>query len=103
MNVRYITESLLSLFTAVVEGILALRFLLKLFGASEGAGFVKWVYEMSNPLLEPFRGIFPAGVFENKFVLEFSTLFAMVMYAVVALVLVWVISLVAVPVVAKRR
>lgn len=62
MNVRYMAVNLLNFFTVVVESILGLRFLLKLFGANAGNGFVSWVYEMSDVLLDPFRGIFPAKV-----------------------------------------
>ena len=106
MNIRYMAVNLLNFFTAVVEGILGLRFLLKLFGANAGNGFVGWVYEMSDVLLEPFRGIFPAKVFENQYVFEFSTLFAMLMYAIIALLLMWLITAVTpepVTVVKKRR
>lgn len=84
--------NLLNFFTVVVESILGLRFLLKLFGANAGNGFVSWVYEMSDVLLDPFRGIFPAKVFENQYVFEFSTLFAMLMYAIGALLLMWLIT-----------
>lgn len=106
MDVRYVAVNLLNFFTAVVESFLGLRFLLKLFGANDTNGFVSWVYEMSDVLLEPFRGIFPAKVFENQYVLEFSTLFAMLMYAIIALLLMWLITAVTpepVTVVRKKR
>jgi hypothetical protein len=97
MRAKVLTINLLNLFLVVVEGFLGLRFLLKLFGASSGSGFVSWIYDMSSVLLEPFRGIFPAKVFENQYVLEFSTLFAMLMYAVLALVILAVINAVTEP------
>ena len=105
MRIRYLAVNLVNLFTTIVEGFLALRFLLKLFGASATAPFVNWVYNMSDVLLQPFRGIFPSTIVQNRYVLEFSTIFAMVVYAIIALVLIWVINLVApVPtVVTKRR
>jgi YggT family protein len=106
MYARYIAVNLVNLFTAVVESFLGLRFLLRLFGANQ-TGFVQWVYNMSDGLLAPFRGIFPTTVLEDRYVLEFSTLFAMLMYAILALILVWLINLVSpAPVVAattKRR
>ncbi len=92
MRVRYLAINLLNLFTAIVEGFLGMRLLLKLFGANPGAGFVSWIYEMSDVLMQPFRGIFPAKVFENQYVVEFSTLFAMLIYAIIALLLLWVIN-----------
>ncbi len=92
MNVRYLTGYLLNLFFVLVEGFLAIRFLLKIFGASASNGFVSWIYEMSDVLLSPFRGIFPVRVFENTYVLEFSALFAMLMYAIAALVLTYLLD-----------
>jgi hypothetical protein len=92
MPLRFIAVNLLNFFLAIVEGFLGLRFLLKLFGANANAGFVDWVYEMSSGLLDPFRGIFPAQTFENRYVFEFSTLFAMLMYAIVGLILIYLIN-----------
>ena len=102
MNVRYLTNNLINAFLALVEIFLGLRFLLKLFGANASNGFVDWVYEMSGALLEPFRSIFPIKVFENNYVFEFSTLFAMLMYGVIALLLVGLLDAVAAPVARKK-
>ena len=98
MNIRYLTTNLLNVFFVVVEAFLALRFILKLFGANAANGFVSWVYEMSGVLLDPFRGIFPIKVFENNFVFEFSTLFAMLMYGVAAILLMSLLDVVSAPV-----
>jgi hypothetical protein len=68
---------------------------LKLFGANADNGFVNWLYEMSGVLLDPFRGVFPTTVFKNTFVFEFSTLFAMVIYAIVAILILALLDLVA--------
>lgn len=95
MRLREVAVNLLNVFVVAVEGFLGLRFILKLFGANAENGFVDWIYEMSAVLLEPFRGIFPTQVFENQYVLEFSTLFAMLMYALLALLVVAVIDAVA--------
>jgi len=92
MNIRSFATGLVNVFTGLVEGFLGFRFLLKLFGANAENGFVSWIYDMSAVLLEPFRGIFPAQVFENRYVLEFSTLFAMLVYAIIALLLVALID-----------
>ncbi|HSX27295.1 MAG TPA: YggT family protein [Patescibacteria group bacterium] len=94
--------NLLNFFLVVVEGFLALRFLLKLFGANASSSFVQWVYNMSGVLLEPFRGIFTARVFDNQYVLEFSVVFAMLMYAVFGLVVVALINVVAPETVATK-
>lgn len=92
MRVRQLSLNLINVFVGLVEGFLGFRFLLRLFGANDTNSFVKWVYDMSSVLLDPFRGIFPTKVFENRFVLEFSTLFAMLVYAVLALLVLGVID-----------
>ena len=103
MRLRMMFDNLLNLFVGLVELVLALRFLLKLFGANDGNAFVSWVYNMSGVLLQPFRGIFPAHVFENKYVLEFSTLFAILMYAALALLVVGVVNMVTAPAVVRKK
>jgi len=102
MQIRNLTGYLLNLFFALVEGFLAIRFMLKLFGANASNDFVSWWYEMSDVLLSPFRGIFPAKVFENTYVLEFSTLFAMLMYAFAAIVFVYLLDVLLVKPVKKK-
>jgi hypothetical protein len=96
---RYYTENLLAravdVFVAVIEIALGLRFVLKLLGANPSAGFVDWVYATTAPLLEPFAGMFPSPVLERGFILEFSTLFAMLAYAVLGWLIVELVYLVA--------
>jgi uncharacterized protein YggT (Ycf19 family) len=92
LDIREITLNLVNLFVGAVLAILGIRFLLRLFGANEANTFVSWVYEMSGALLTPFRGIFPTQVFENQYVLEFSTLFAMLVYGLLGLLIVWLVS-----------
>lgn len=78
---------LINLVVGVVEAILGFRFILKLFGANSGAPFVRWIYDMSRPLLQPFAGMFPSPVTDGRYVLEFTTLFAILVYALVAYLL----------------
>lgn len=68
----------------VVTALLGLRVLLHLFGANDANGFVRAVYTLSEPLLAPFSGIFPALELESGFILEFATLFALIVYAILA-------------------
>lgn len=76
-------EGLVNFFVALVVGFLGLRFILRLLAADPGNTFVAWVYDATAELLAPFRGIFPQQVVEGQFVIEFSTLFAMLIYALV--------------------
>lgn len=69
--------------TAAVTLFLGLRFILVLFNANATSEFVAWVYDNTAPLLEPFVGIFPDSRVDGTFVVEFSTLFAIIVYALV--------------------
>lgn len=71
-------------FVMVVLVALAFRFVFRLFGAEgTGDGFVSWLYDNTQVLLQPVRGVFPSAAVASKYVLEFQTLFAMVAYMVV--------------------
>jgi hypothetical protein len=95
MNLRSLINRLTYGFFVLVELFLGLRLILKLFGANAENGFVNWVYETSGVLLDPFRSIFPAQVFKSTFVLELSTIFAMIIYAVLVMLLIYLVDLIA--------
>lgn len=74
-------------YLVIVEVILLVGFILKLFGANPSAGFVEWWYRGLDRVMAPFRGIFTPielGTTGNDVgaVLDTSILFAMVIYAV---------------------
>jgi len=83
---------LINLVIGIAEALIGLRVLLKLLGAREAATFVRWVYETTQPLLSPFEGMFPSPVFGGKFILEFSALFGLVIYAIIGFLLVQLIE-----------
>ncbi len=66
---------------------LFVRLFLRLFGANPEAGFTRFIYESTSPLLQPFRGVFTPYVVEPGNVLEISTILALVIYLVVAYLL----------------
>ena len=99
---RFILTRVIYIVFALAEAFLGLRLILKLFGANATNGFVQWIYETSDAVLDPFRGIFPTQVFKSTFVLEFSTIFAMIIYALIAMVLVYVIELITHPLSRKK-
>jgi uncharacterized protein YggT (Ycf19 family) len=70
-------------FTFVVV-VLTMSFFLLLFNADPDAGFVAWVYRSADRAMEPFRGIFPTETAGNGSVIDFSILFAMIVYGIVA-------------------
>jgi hypothetical protein len=77
----------------IIEVLLALRFILKLTGANPFSGFVDFIYTASRPLAAPFYGIFNVDV-AGQSVFEWTTLIAMLVYALVAWGLVKLILLI---------
>ncbi len=69
---------------SIVGVFLMFRLVMKLLGANESSAFVNFVYENSLPLLSPFLLAFPSPSVNGKFVLEFTTLFAIFVYAFIS-------------------
>lgn len=74
---------MLNILIGFAEAAIALRIILKLMGASMAAPFVRWVYDMSQPLISPFVGMFPAPTLSGPFTIEFSAIFALFAYVFV--------------------
>jgi uncharacterized protein YggT (Ycf19 family) len=70
-----------------IEFIIGLRIILKFFGANAATPFVTWVYNTSQPLLEPFEGMFPSAQIEGGFIIEISALIGLIVYAVIGYVI----------------
>jgi uncharacterized protein YggT (Ycf19 family) len=88
------TVGIINFFLTIAEIFLGLRFIFRFFAANPNNGFVNWIYNSSDTLMEPFRGIFPPVTFGNHFVVDFSILFAMAIYGVFALLLIYIVSLI---------
>ena len=84
LNTAQFLHLLINLISNLIELLLGLRIILKLFGASTASSFVAWVYETTQPLLGPFIGMFPSPRIEGGFIIEFSSLFALIVYVFVA-------------------
>lgn len=67
----------------IIEVVLAFRVILKLLGASTQSGFTSFIYGVSSPFALPFAGILRTSA-SSGMVLEWSTLIAMAVYAVLA-------------------
>lgn len=79
----YRTTQVIWYILAVIEILLAFRFILKLLGANAGAGFSRFVYSITWLFAEPFLVVFrPSQVQGNIF--EWSTLLAMAVYFLIA-------------------
>ncbi|HLG78353.1 MAG TPA: hypothetical protein VFA09_01440 [Ktedonobacteraceae bacterium] len=82
-NIRYWVTRIVYYLLAVLEIILALRFIFRLLGASEGNDFVMFLYNLSHVFVGPFNGIFNDQALGHS-VFEFSTIVAMIIYALIA-------------------
>lgn len=67
----------------VIEVLLAFRVVLKLLGANTFSGFTNFIYAVSDPFALPFSGIIRTTT-NSGFALEWSSLIAMAVYAILA-------------------
>ena len=85
-TVRYAIGKLndfLQWFIMVLEVTLVIRFLLKLIGADPGNLFAGFLYALTDIILFPFSGIVPSPSVHLNQAFEWSTLIAMIVYALV--------------------
>lgn len=80
-NMSKILSDLATFIFGLVEILLLFRFVLKLFAANPAAPFVAWIYENTQPLLQPFLFAFPTPSVQGGYTIEFTTLFALFVYA----------------------
>jgi uncharacterized protein YggT (Ycf19 family) len=82
-SVALVTQ-ILWFIVGLIEAMLALRFVLLLFGANPDAAFAQLIYGISGALAAPFIGIFPA-IRMNSFELDPASLVAMLVYFLLGL------------------
>lgn len=87
-------SQLIWLLTAVLVALIAFRFVLLLLGASSGSGFASFIYTVTNPFVAPFAGILNLPPLGEGSTLDAASLFAMVVYLLVAWVVVSVFQLI---------
>src|ERR1700730_1309483 len=76
----------------IVNGLLLMRLVLKLLGASAAAPFTGFIYGVTDFLLAPFKGLLPAVV-NGRSVLEPSVLIAILVYLLVAFMLAKIVAI----------
>lgn len=72
------------LIAGIIIALLALRIILLLLAANEGAPFVDFVYGLSSIFAWPFYGIFGYTPHYGQSVLEISSIVAIIVYALIA-------------------
>lgn len=65
----------------VIYALLAVRLLLALLAARSGAGFVQFIYTVTDPLYAPFRGIVASPRAEGGYTLALPIVIAIIVYA----------------------
>ena len=78
---------------ALIEGLIAIRLILKVLGANPSAGFAQFIYGITQPLVAPFVGLFGNPAYQNS-ILELSSIIALMVYALVGWLLgrlVWIL------------
>lgn len=70
------------LLLGILEGMLGLRLVLKLIAANPGSPIAAFIYSFTSLFLIPFRGLTPTPS-AGGIVLEISTIFAMLIYALI--------------------
>lgn len=78
----------------VLEILIAFRIFLKLIAANPQSGFASFVYNITAPFLAPFAGLTSAPSTNNGSVLEFSSLIAMAVYALLFWLALYVVRLI---------
>jgi len=71
----------------LIEGLIAIRIVLKMLGANAGAGFAEFIYGVTGVLVAPFYGLFGNPTSQGS-VLELHSIVALIVYALLG----WVIS-----------
>ena len=80
-NADRVAQAVYVLF-GILEGLIAIRILLKLLGANPDAGFSAFIYGITAPFVDFFNGVFATPTTHNS-IFEFSSLLAMVVYALI--------------------
>jgi hypothetical protein len=94
VSATYRASQLVYLVLGIVEALIAIRVVLKLFAANADSGFASLMYAVSAPLVVPFQGIFPTPATHNN-VLELSSIVGMVVYALVGWAIVRAVTVLA--------
>lgn len=81
--VEVIVARVVSYVFGVIEIFIAIRFALLLFGASPAAGFVAFIYGVSNVFMAPFNAVFQTSTAAGA-TFEWSALVALAVYALLA-------------------
>lgn len=78
-------NKLIWLFVGIINVLIGLRFILKLIAANPGNGFANFINTLTDPLVAPFISLVNTPVVGNGAVVEVASIFAIIVYTLVAL------------------
>jgi uncharacterized protein YggT (Ycf19 family) len=78
----------------LIDTLIAIRFLLKMFGANTASAFVGFMYALTDPLVAPFHGIFNTAA-AGRSVFEPESIVAIIIYTLIGWGIVSLIRLLA--------
>ena len=82
-----VAERVIYLIGGIILGLLAIRFLLSLFGANRSNGFADFIYSFTHPFVSPFFGLFNYTEQFGRSRFDFETLIAIAFYGLIMAVL----------------
>lgn len=77
----------------LLEILLGFRVFLKLIAANPGNYFASFIYNLSYIFITPFTGIVDISMMPQGSILEWTTILAMIVYAVLAIILIYFLQL----------
>lgn len=83
---RPLALSLLYILMDIIEGLILLRFVLKLLGANPYNAFINFIYSITHPLIAPFAGVFPI-VAAGGSAIEWASVLALAIYGLIFLII----------------
>jgi uncharacterized protein YggT (Ycf19 family) len=93
---NYRPERAIWFVVGLVDSLIAIRFLMRLLGASFDAAFVGFIYGITAPLVAPFRGIF-AESGQGTYILEPAAVVAILIYALIGWAVITLIRILSAP------
>lgn len=88
-----VATRIVNLIGGIIISVLALRFLLSLFGANRGNVIADFIYDVSHPFVAPFFGLFNYTPQFGAARFEFETLVAIAFYAIATMLIVGILNI----------
>lgn len=90
VSARNVIQQIMYVLLTIINGIIAIRFILSLFGANRSNAFADLIYTFSSPLVAPFRSLFSVDtrVGETSGRFEVESVVAIIVYSLIVWMLI---------------